>query len=173
MMGNQSVPHFSILICFLLMGFLIPGCSKLQPSDSERVFTQQFPYEDVNHSLVLNLIEGVTNTSLTQVVTILLENRGNLIIAIWPETSIVGLVYDTETEKWVEINNTIEFPDKGLLVGPRGGEIPSSTAIYFQPDLASSANSMDVRILVVGYVWDEEQGTGEPIAAYLDLTLEN
>jgi hypothetical protein len=172
MMGNQSVPHFSILICFLLMVFLIPGCSKLQPSDSERAFTQQFPYEDMNVSLILHPIEGVTDTSLTQVVTILLENLGELTIAILPESSIVGLVYDTETEKWVEIRNTVEFPDKGWLVGPRGGEIPSSTAIYFQPDLVSSSNSMDVRILVVGYVWDEEQGAGEPIAAYLDLTLE-
>jgi hypothetical protein len=157
----------------LLVSIVVIGCTSRTSSDRELDLIERFPYDDMNHSLVLNLIEGVTNISLTQVVTIQLENRGDLIIAIWPETSIVGMVYEKETEKWVEIKNTVEFPDKGLLVGPRGGEIPSSTAIYFQPDLASSVNSLDVRILVVGHVWDEEQGAGKPVAAYLDLTLEN
>ena len=84
----------------------------------------------------------------------------------------MGLAFDKETEKWIEIKNAVEFPEKGLLVGPQGGEIPSGTAIYFQPELTSPTNSMDIRILVVGNVWNEEQGAGEPVAAYLDLTLE-
>jgi hypothetical protein len=163
---NNAIP----LPCVFTILALV-SCGVLGPNIKEKHFEEQYPYEDVNHSLVLHPIEGVTDTSLTQVVTILLENRSDLIIAIWPESSVVGLIYETETEKWVEIKNTVEFPDKGLLVGPRGGEIPSSTAIYFQPDLVSHTNSMDVRILVVGNVWDEEQGAGEPVAAYLDLTL--
>jgi hypothetical protein len=164
---NGAMP----LLCILTI-LALAGCGVLAPSIQEKRFAEQYPYEDVNHTLALHPIEGVTDTSLTEVVTILLENHGDLTIAIWPESGILGLVYDTETEKWVEIKNAVEYPDKGWLVGPRGGEIPSSTPIYFQPDLVSPANSMDVRILVVGHVWDEEQGAGEPMAAYLDLRLE-
>jgi hypothetical protein len=164
---NSAIP----LLCVFTILVLV-SCGVLGLSIQEKHFTEQYPYEDVNDSLALRPIEGVTNTDLTEVVTILLENRIDLTISILPESDIVGLAYDTETEKWVEVKNAVEYPDKGWLIGPRGGEIPSSTAIYFQPDLVSPTNSIEVRIVVIGHVWDEAQGAGEAMAAYLDLTLE-
>jgi hypothetical protein len=105
-------------------------------------------------------------------VTIQLENRSDRNVAVLPEDGIIGLVYDTEAETWVEVENAVAYPDIGWLLGPRGGEVPSIAAIYFEPDVVSPSDSMNIRILVVGHVWDEEEGPGEAVAAYLDLALE-
>jgi hypothetical protein len=172
-MRSQTIPHFPILICFLLMGFLIPGCSKLQPSDSERAFTQQFPYEDVNDSLVLYTIEGITETNIDDVVTLQLENLSNQMIAYSTKEGIIGIVYNPESKSWVDMENNVQYPDIEWLLGPRGGDIPSISVVDYKPILDSNPDTLDLRIVVVGHVYDETYGLGEPVAAYLDLTLEN
>jgi hypothetical protein len=171
-MRNQTIPHFSILICFLLAGFLIPGCSKLQPSDSEKTFTQQFPYEDVNDSLVLYTIEGITETNIDDVVTLQLENHSNQMIAYSTKEGIIGIVYNLESESWVDMENNVQYPDVEWHLGSRGGDIPSISVVDYKPILESNPDTLDIRIVVVGHVYDETHGLGEPVAAYLDLTLE-
>lgn len=170
MQTSQSIKAISLF--FIITILALAGCRLLDSSIQGKQFAEQYPYEDLNHTLILHPTEEITNTSFNQTITILMENRGDMAIAIWPKSDIIGLAYDIEDKRWVEVRNAVEYPDTGLLLGAPGDNVPSSTAIYFWPDLISPIDSMDIRILVVGHIWDEEQGSGEPVAAFIDLTLE-
>ena len=147
------------------------SCGMLRPVTRDQRFTEQFPYEDVNRTLVLRPVEGVTEDSLGGVITVQLENHSDEMVSYSPEDGIVGLAYDTSSETWVEVENTVSYPDAGLLLAPRGSEIPSIAAVYFEPPAAQRSQLTDVRILVVGHVWTGEQGPGTAVAGYLDIAL--
>lgn len=158
-------------LCFLLAA-LLAGCGFTGTSVKELQFAEQFPYEDMNHTLVLERIDGVTDTTLGRVITLELENRSSQTISLSTASGVVGLAYDIESESWVEIENTVTYPDFGVLLGPRGGGIPSTTAIYFEPAVADSVDTMDIRILVVGHLWDDDHASDATAAAFIDLTLQ-
>ncbi len=83
----------------------------------------------------------------------------------------MGLVYDTEGSGWVEIENVVVYPDIVLGLGFRGGELPTATAVYFKPILEEFLDSISMWVLAIGHIWDEHHGFGQPVAAYIDLTL--
>ena len=168
-LGLRTYPARALV---LLTALALTSCGILGPGIPERRFAEQFPYEDLNRTLVLRPIEGVTETNLSQAVTLQLENHGDQMVAFSPEGNIEGLVYDRQSDIWVEVENAVSYPDIGWMLGPQGGEIPSSTAIYFEPATTGSVHSMDIRVLVVGHIWGDVNGPGEAVAAYLDLALE-
>jgi hypothetical protein len=156
----------------LLIMATTAGCSGVQLSDREQAFARQFPYADVNHSLVLHTVEGITETNLDHAVTLQLENHSNRMIAYSTREGIVGAVYDPGSKSWVEAENRVHYPDIQWLLGPRGDDIPSISLVDYSPTLESTPDSLEIRIVVVGHVYDETHGFGEAAAAYLDLTLE-
>jgi hypothetical protein len=171
-MRRQSSPRFRIVTCWLLVGFLAPGCSGVQLSDREQAFARQFPYADVNHSLVLHTVEGITETRIDRVVTLELVNHSDQLIGFPAGYGVEGFAYDPESDRWVEIGNSVRFPDVQRVLGPRGGEIPSLVWVDYKPVLESTQDSLEIRIVVVGHFYDETTGFGEAAAAFLDLTLE-
>jgi len=148
------------------------GCSAVQLSDRDQAFALRFPYEDVNHSLVLRTVEGITETRMDRVVTLELVNHSDRLIGFPAGYGVEGLAYDPENDTWVEIGNSVRFPAVRRVLGPNGGEIPSLGWVDYKPILTFTPDLLEIRIVVLGHFYDETNGFGEPVAAYLDLTLE-
>lgn len=162
------------LLCTLsfLMVMATTGCGLVKLRDSERAFAGQFPYEDVNDSLVLCTIEGITETRIDHIVILQLENHSSQMIAYSTKEGIIGIAYDPGSKSWVEVENRVQYPDIQWLLGPPGSDIPSISAVDYEPALEDPPGLLEIRIVVIGHVYDEAHGFGEAVVAYFDLTLE-
>jgi hypothetical protein len=158
----------------LLTAILVIGCTSRASNDREMDFVECFPYDDMNHSLQLQPIEGLTETRIGSIITLQIENHSNMAIAFPVDYGVRGLSYDPSNTEWVEFPNKVQFcPDVQRVLGAQGSTVPNFGLVDYEPELDETPASLDLRIVVVGHVYDETNGFGEPIAAYLDLTLEN
>jgi hypothetical protein len=162
------------IVAMLLVVIVVTGCKSNTSNERELGFMECFPYDDMNHSLQLQTIEGLTETHIGSIITLQVENHSNTAIAFPVDYGVRGLSYDPSNTEWVEFPNKVQFcPDVQRVLGAQGSTIPNFGLVDYEPELDETPASLDIRIVVVGHVNDETYGLGEPVAAYLDLTLEN
>ncbi len=165
----KPILHLLWLLCVV-----IAACRPAESAQRERAFSDLFPYEDRNRSIVLSPVEGLPGSRHGGAMTLQVENLSDGIIAFPADDGVRGFVYDRATGGWVEIPNAIQFsPEVTVALGRRGSGRPSIGVVDYEPASQTMAASPVLRIVVVGYVYDEESQTlGDPVAAYVDLALE-
>jgi hypothetical protein len=163
-----------VIVAFMLASAGVAACGLALRDQREQTFSQMFPYADVNHSIVLRSVEGITETDLDRIITLQLENLSIQMVEFPVGYGVRGFTYHQDAREWSEISNGMRFsPERGALLGPQGGEIPGvdvALVSYF-PSGASLPDSLEIRIVVVGHFYDESEGLGEAVMAYCDLTL--
>jgi hypothetical protein len=158
----------------LLATIVVIGCTSSTSNDRDLEFAESFSYDDVNRSLQLKPAEGLTETRIGRIITLQIENHSNTAIAFPVDYGVRGLSYDPSNTEWVEFPNKVQFcPDVQRVLGAQGSTIPNFGLVDYEPELDETPASLDIRIVIVGHEYDEIYGLGEPVAAYLDLTLEN
>jgi hypothetical protein len=174
-LGPFRKGHALVFVAFTLATTVVAACGLTLSDQQEQTFSQMFPYSDVNHSIVLRSVEGITETDLDSVITLQLENLSTQMIEFPVGYGVRGFTYHRDAREWSEISNGMSFsPERGTLLGPQGGDIPGvdMTLVSYFTSGASLPYSLDIRIVVVGHFYNESEGLGDPVAAYLDLTLE-
>lgn len=164
----------ALLVVAVLLVIVATGCSTSASPERELAFAEHFPYDDVNRSLQLQPVEGLTETRIGHIVTVQVENHSDRVIAFPVDYGVLGLTYNLDTAEWVELPNTVQFyPDVQRVLGVPGGPIPSIGWVDYEPALDTIPTSLDIRIVVVGHVLSRETSQlAEPVVAYIDLTLE-
>lgn len=164
----------TLLAAAAVVAFIVAtGCNTSALAEREIAFAEHFPYDDVNRSLRLRALEGLTEASIGHIVTVQIENHSNEVIAFPVDYGVQGFTYDPNIAEWVELPNRAQFyPDVQRLLGVPGGTIPSVGWVDYEPELDTIPASLDIRIVVVGHVLSRDtHQVAEPVVAYIDLTL--
>lgn len=161
-----------------LLGFLIAmvlamsGCTGTSTASREQAFSNLFPVEDVNSSLVLEPLDGHTDTDLDAALSFRVENHSSRVVLFSPGFGVRGFVFTKTSQEWTEIPNAVEFPEVQMVLGPRGGDLPHIDVVDYRPGTELPGGSAPIRIVVVGTQLNEDMTPGDSVLAYIDVTLE-
>jgi hypothetical protein len=107
-----------------------------------------------------------------QTLTLTLENIASFEIRFSEENDVYALVL--ENEKWNRLENSAIYIPAGVdrPLRPKGTDNPGVTAILLNPRLNNTKPvSVNVRVVVIGTIYDEGQSTGKKTGAYIDVKL--
>lgn len=85
----------------------------------------------------------------------------------------VRIFKHTDAKGWIELKNLYNYYDLDpIIVDPRDEKGAYAAQLLFYPDLRESENVEQIRVLVVGEIYQNGNPTGEKVGAYIDMTVE-
>lgn len=77
-----------------------------------------------------------------------------------------------ENEQWTEIPNSVEYPPEDIVLSPSRNDPFQWGDAIIRPVLPDRHETVRVRIVLVGNVYQDNQVTDKLTAAYIDLELQ-
>lgn len=158
------------LILILIVFLLIACMPSREKKKSEEVFSSMFPDIPMNSDIAFwETSEEFING---QSMTLTLENMTSFEIRFSDKNDVYAFVF--ENQKWNRLENSaIYIPaDVDAKIRPKGLDSPGVTAVSLNPHLSNAElTSVDVRVVVIGTVYDKGQSAGKKIGAYIDVKL--
>jgi len=153
----------------LIMFTSFYGCSALRGQDARQVeFSEMFPFE-MNESLRLTIPQELRGPHPTRSVRLLLENLSQDSIWIPTEPRAQLFVYSDEASDWIGITDlVVHLADQPLLLYPQGSPF-SADVLTVLPELGGGV-SVQVRVVVVGYIFSDNAPTDTRVGAYIDIS---
>lgn len=171
--ARQAVARRARLLLLHLL-VLLTACQSGLPASADEAFLKQFPYDDINKSIELRVIEGVTETTVNSVITLEVINRSDTVIVFAEDYGVRGFIFDSGSKTWIEIENAVQYPNvqRGLRPANIDGPLPPLGFVDFKPVIGRLDAETTLRILVVGHIYEGPGRPGKPVMAYLDLLLQ-
>jgi hypothetical protein len=175
-----------------LFFLIFTGCS-LYSSKRNAEFKKILPtaIKDLNNEIQLSIpiisvkrtyknqpsityLKGPDDLRVGEPITVIIKNKSKNLIVIPKESQFTILFYNEDDKQWIEINDILNNTqsDKDLELLPEGSDDPIDfKVIGVQPALLGITKPMEIRILVIGEVYENGISTKKQVGAYLDLTL--
>lgn len=80
-------------------------------------------------------------------------------------------IFLLEDQKWIEVENLMEYPPGTFLLSPSEGNLRKQVATSLAANLPDIDHEVKIRIFLIGNVYRDGQITDESTAAYIDLEL--
>lgn len=164
------------LISVLLVSLLACGeKSPLESRDLDNKFEEKFPLDDMNNSLQLGL-DGEDNTfAKNSDIPIYIYNKSGNPISI--NNNVNMMLFMAGDSDWIEIKNALTYPDS-LPIAPQGTPLLDFRYTWVSPVLSeellvATTEYITIRILILGELMENDQGTGDLIGAYIDVFVKN
>ena len=156
----------STLILLILLFF-----SACQNSQKEKAFRAK--YQDVPMNVELQFWKPTEKFVFGELFSLELENFSTEKIVFSFDHDVTILTF--ERGEWIEIlNNAIYFPpDIDSQISPKGPDLPGVISIGLSPQINRNTSApVEIRIVVVGYFYRNDEKTDDKIGAYIDVRLE-
>ena len=170
-----NIMKFSILIP-LLMGLV--ACLGKNHQTKEDAFAKMMliPIKDMNKEITLSLPvmeKGIYVPKLGDIIDLTLVNHSKELIVFPSDYGVRMYTYNDKDEIWIEINNLANYvPPGNRQVSPKGDGIPGQIIISAIPDLPISSYPVDLRVVVIGIIYQHGIATENQVGAYTDITLQ-
>jgi len=153
-----------VLIIFLLF-------SACQNSQKEVAFHAK--YQDTPMNVELQFWKPTDKFFVGESLSLDLENFSTDKIVFSFENDVTILTF--KNGEWVEINNDAQYypPNPYRQISPKGPESPGVIGIGLSPQISNNTRSpVEVRVVVVGYLYRGDEKTNDKTGAYVDIRLE-
>jgi hypothetical protein len=165
-----------ILLPILILYMVI--CSSCVNRKKENSFTKiiPVPIQNMNHEITLSLPIIDNNAivpKLGKSITFQIDNHSKDLIKFPSNYGIKIFRYDAIGENWIEIENITKYiPEGNRQVSPKGVDSLGYIITGAFPDLPLNSNPVDIRIVVIGTIYQNDIATNKIIGAYLDVTVQ-
>lgn len=173
-MGKRFCAIQALILTLVLLSNFISGCKPPPLPIKEQRFADiiPMPYYELNDLLRLVLPPGINDFKFGNSIRLELLNQSKYPIELPSNFGIELYIYDEITEKWVEINNIVDYlplGNKELL--PTRKNSPGGPGITVYPDIQDFSKPITIRVLMVGELVAEDSSTEVLVGAYIDVTL--
>ena len=173
-MKRRGTIFQALIFTLVLSSSFITGCQPLPLSSKEQAFEDviSMPYQDLNDMLKLKPTPGLDDYTFGNPIYLDLVNESQYPIEFPSDFGISMYYYDEISEKWIEINNIVDYLPLGkkeLL--PTRKDSPGGSGITVYPDIQDLSKPITIRVLMVGELADEESSNEVLVGAYIDVTL--
>jgi hypothetical protein len=172
---KKQISIFQVLILALVLSsYFISGCKPSPLSSKEQAFADitPVPYHDLNDKHRVTIPPGLNDFKFGNSIKLELVNETQYPIEFPSDFGITLYYYDESSNKWVEINNIVDylpFGNKELLPTRKDDSGGLWFSVY--PDVQDFSKPITIRILMVGELVDEESSNEVLVGAYIDVTL--
>lgn len=156
-------------IVALIFLSIIFACNGNPLSGREDLFLQQMPGVEFNTRIKFWSPKPSEVFIRGEHIFLTLENLSKEKIIFPGDYGIRILSFDEDSNKWIEIRNTMVYlPPGNAQISPKGPDEPSVIGVGLSPDLTKDGPPTEVRIVVIGV----EENSSDRIGAYIDVTLQ-
>jgi len=165
-----------ILLPILILYLVI--CSSCVNRKKENSFAKiiPVPIQNMNYEITLSLPIINNNAivpKLGESITFEIDNHSKDLIKFPSNYGIKMFRYDAIGENWLEIKNITKYiPEGNRQVSPKGNDSLGYIITGAFPDLPLSSNPVDIRIVVLGTIYQNDIATNNLVGAYLDVTVQ-
>jgi hypothetical protein len=151
------------------------GCENdVSITDPNEEFAKKFALADLNTSLQLGLEGDINTFDEDSNIAFYIYNKSNHDVLI--DHNADTKLFTTHNSEWIEIENAISYPDSLPLLA-LGTPLLDSRYTWVHPVLsdeiqASTTEDIMIRILILGELMENDQGTGDLVGAYVDVFIE-
>ena len=138
-------------------------------------FDEILQTSDVNNSMRLELMDYVPVPKIDDAIHLSVTNYSRAIIGSKRfDWGLRIFYFDEMSQSWFELENKVEFvpPDAERLIWPEWRKLPISDAVAIWPKLEKTYRTMEVRAMVVGYIYKNDTPTDRKVGAYMDILWE-
>jgi hypothetical protein len=174
-MKNNKISQI-ILLPILILSMVI--CTSCVNRKKENSFAKiiPVPMQQMNHEITLSL-PIINNTAfvprLGERITFEIDNHSTDLIKFPSNYGIQMFQYDAIGENWIEIKNISQYiPEGSRQVSPKGDDSLGYIITGAFPDLPLNSNPVDIRIVVIGTIYQNDIATNKLVGAYLDVTVQ-
>ena len=162
---------FRILFLLLVLAN-ITSCSPKALQSKEAAFSRIVPLSEMNTRLKFMALDSSEKPyKIGSSIELALENTSSNRVIFPSDYGIKIFTY--QNGKWISINNLTKYiPEGNTQVSPKGPDNPGIIGVGFFPDLSNDGRPIELRVVVIGDVYEGENPTGEKASAYIDITLQ-
>ncbi len=172
--GRETVPKYIVLLTLVVITTFISGCGSPPLSNKEQEFANiiSLPYDDLHDKFRLTIPRGLNDYKFGYPIELELVNDSRDTVRFSSDFGINLFTYDKSTDKWVEINNLVEYlPVGDYELHPMSNDSLGGPVISVYPELQDFTQSITIRVLMVGEVIREGISTNVFAGSYIDITL--
>jgi hypothetical protein len=168
----MNPPRYQLLVLFWTL-CILTGCQRIQDAKKDEVFSEMFPNVEMNTAIQFwDTARSGGPFKIGKSIDLVLDNFSPNKIVFPSDYGFKIYTYDENQKEWLEIKNkAIYFPAGNRQISPKGNDMPGVIAIGLAPALQPSEKPINIRVVVVGTVYVDEQPTSEEVGAYIDLEL--
>lgn len=136
-------------------------------------FVTAVPVGDMNTAMTLELTTAQPgDLKVGSVVELCVENQTDQ--AIWFPVDYGNrlLTYSAQDRSWMEVGNRVTYHVyKDVILDAKGGDFDRHT-IAVWPDISNTGKPIDIRVVVIGKIYNGGALTDRQVGAYVDVTLQ-
>ena len=154
------------------------SCLGNKQSIREAAFARITPMqiEEMNDEMTLSipkLNNEIQTPRFGELIALEVKNNSKDLIIFPSDYGLQMYTYDENKEMWTEIMNITEYyPVGNRQVSPKGEETLGRILITVRPDLPSTSNNTDLRIIIIGTIYHDGVSTDKRVGAYADITVQ-
>ncbi len=149
--------------CFLMLLMFCSSCLRLYPERVAIVGLENV--SDINRSLTIARVFQSPEFGSISLAVINNSDRD-----IWiSENTGIKIYLARENGNWEEIDNLTTYCNGEILLVPfsEGG----IGALSLAPDIPPNLSEPVIRVVVIGNIGEDDSHKGEPVGAYVDITI--
>lgn len=150
---------------------LVFACSSNKNSDKESSFHNLVPIE-MNTNIQFVNPPNINGFKIGDFVDLGLENKNGNLIKFPNDYGIKILSYKAIDDTWNEISNDVHYSEGSPQISPKGTNSPGIVVVSFSPKLDDTGKPIEIRVVVVGTIYENNTPTETKTGAYIDITLQ-
>ncbi len=128
-----------------------------------------FPANEMNTQIRLQAPQGWNTFKIGDLVSLAVEVIGSKEIAFAMDYG--ARMFIKENEKWTEIENFATYPGGHVFLLPAKGDPFKIGHAGVDPIFQEQDHPITLRIILVGFIYQDNKITDEKVAAYIDVLL--
>lgn len=167
------INRFVVLACIMLY---LCSCTSSNLSEKDKSFSEfnSVPLDEMNQKIRFFIIkdDGQDKFRIGDSATLGLENKSRDRVVFPSDYGIRIYTYEQNIAKWTEVRNKDNyFPPGNTQISPKGTDTPGIIVVTFFPDIPMTWEAVELRVVIIGTVYEDNIPTDEEVGAYIDITL--
>lgn len=162
----------STFVFFLFISITLGACA--DKTGRETIFTEMYPLHEMNTKIRFwHPTRDDREFKPCEFNDLTLENFSDSKVVFPNDYGLRIYTFDQGENMWLEIQNSAKYiPEGNRQISPKGLANPFGvTGIDFVPQVLDCEQAIEIRVVVVGEVYEGDTPTGVSAGAYIDVTL--